>query len=63
MDHITPGHWIFALLFVLVFIGCLVWAYRKDINLHRLYYRGSYIVLLVILIGVILLYLIRDKLN
>lgn len=63
MDNITPGHWIFALLFALTFIGYLVWAYRKDLRLHRIYYRRSYIVLLTLLIGAALLYLFKDKFN
>lgn len=63
MDNITSGHWVFALLFAVTFIGYLIWAYRKDLRLHRIYYRRSYIVLLTLLIGAALLYFFKDKLN
>lgn len=63
MDNITSGHWIFALIFALSFIAYLIWAYVKDTQLHRVYYKRSYIVLLVVLIGAALLYLFKDYIN
>ncbi len=63
MDNITPGHWIFALVFALSFIGYLIWAYMKDTQRHKVYYKRSYIVLLVVLIGAALLYLLKDYIN
>ncbi|QTN38941.1 hypothetical protein HZ996_07240 [Cryomorphaceae bacterium] len=63
MDNITPGHWVFALIFALTFIGYLIWAYRKDIRRHNIYYKRSYIVLLTILIGAAVLYYFKDHLN
>ncbi len=32
---------IFGILFVIAFIIALVYAYRKDLNLHKRYYKGS----------------------
>lgn len=47
----TTGRIIFASLFALVFIGYLVWAYRKDAQLSKKYYKGAgYILLILILI-------------
>ena len=38
---------IFGILFVIAFIIALVYAYRKDFNLHKRYYKGSIWVLVV----------------
>jgi len=32
---------IFGILFVIAFIIALVYAYRKDLNLHKRYFKGS----------------------
>jgi len=40
------GQIIFAILFAIAFIIFLVYAYRKDIKLHRKYYKGSVWVLI-----------------
>lgn len=49
---ITKGHIYFAILFAIVFIIIIAWMYRKDLNLHRKYYKGSWLVLLVVLCAV-----------
>ena len=35
MENITTGHWIFAGIFMLAFVGYLIWSYRKDLKLHK----------------------------
>jgi len=42
----TNGQLIFAVLFVIAFIGALVYTYRKDLKLHQKYYKGSVWVLI-----------------
>ncbi len=42
----SNGQIIFAILFAIAFIIFLVYAYRKDIKLHRKYYKGSIWVLI-----------------
>lgn len=37
---------IFAGIFAVAFILLMVWSYRKDLRLHRLYYRRVWIVAL-----------------
>jgi len=59
MEHIGPGHWIFAGLFALGFIGFLVWGYRKDRPMHRTYYRGSTILTLVFIMLFFLLFIFK----
>lgn len=42
----SKGQIIFAGLFAVAFIVLMVWSYRKDLRLHRLYYRRVWIVAL-----------------
>jgi len=42
----TKGQWIFALLFVVTFAIALIYTYRKDLKLHKKYYKGSIWVLI-----------------
>lgn len=42
----TKGQWIFALLFLVAFTIALIYTYRKDLKLHRKYYKGSVWVLI-----------------
>ncbi len=44
----TSGQKIFALIFVIAFAIIMVWSYRKDIKLHKIYYKNVYVILLVI---------------
>jgi len=58
MENITTGHWIFAGIFMFLFIGFLVWSYRKDGAMHRVYYQKSSLILvaLVVLLFVIFVF-------
>ena len=42
----TTGQWIFAAFFVIVFVSAMIYVYRKDLALHKKYYKGSYWVLI-----------------
>ena len=42
----SQGQLTFGILFAIVFIGVIIYAYRKDFNLHQKYYKGSLWVLL-----------------
>ncbi|MDG1714186.1 hypothetical protein [Lacinutrix sp.] len=37
----STGQLIFAICFAIAFITALVYTYRKDLKLHRQYYKGS----------------------
>jgi len=37
----SKGQLIFAICFAIAFITALVYTYRKDLKLHRQYYKGS----------------------
>lgn len=53
----TKGQQLFALIFAIVFIVVVIFAYRKDIHIHRKYYRKIWMVLLgiAIVIGLFVL--------
>lgn len=42
----TNGQLVFGILFAVVFILIMVYTYRKDLKLHRNYYKGSIWVLI-----------------
>ncbi len=57
----TKGRIIFAIFFLIVFIGYLIWAYRKDIAKNPKYFKGSFKILLAI-IGIYAAYFILTRL-
>jgi short subunit fatty acids transporter len=42
----SKGQIIFGILFAITFIIVLIFAYRKDINIHKHYYKGTFWVLI-----------------
>ncbi|OIQ20095.1 MAG: hypothetical protein BM557_05330 [Flavobacterium sp. MedPE-SWcel] len=55
----TTGQWTFAAFFVVVFIIAMIYVYRKDIVLHKKYYKGSYKVFLGFLAFILILFVIK----
>ncbi len=55
----TQGQWTFAGLFLLAFIICAIYVYRKDAALHQKFYKGSYRVLIGFIIFIALLFVIK----
>jgi hypothetical protein len=45
----------FAIFFFIAFIAIIIYSYRKDLPLHKKYYKGSYRVLLGFLVFIALL--------
>lgn len=54
----TTGRILFTLFFMLLFVGMLVWSYRKDLKTIKFHYKKTYLVLLGLLTFLALLYLI-----
>jgi len=48
----STGQLAFAVVFAIVFIGFMIWSYRKDIKLHQFYYKNVWIVALGIFLTV-----------
>ena len=43
---ISKGQIIFAIIFFICFVIAMIWAYRKDRKVNRIYYKGVYVVLI-----------------
>lgn len=59
----TPGQTIFAVLFFIGFVILIFFSYKKDLKLHRKYYKGSLYVLLGFLLFILLLFAIKTYLK
>ncbi|MGA8852794.1 MAG: hypothetical protein WB492_01320 [Christiangramia sp.] len=59
----STGQWIFAGLFLIAFIIIMIFSYRKDIRLHKKYYKGSLYVLIGFIIFILFLFLIKTTLK
>ncbi|WP_299437878.1 hypothetical protein [uncultured Aquimarina sp.] len=55
----STGQWIFAGCFVVAFIILMVFSYRKDLKLHRKYYKGSIFILIGFIIFILLLFVLK----
>ena len=58
----STGQLIFAGFFVIAFVSIMIFSYRKDIKLHRKYYKGSIYVLVGFIVFILLLFLIKTQL-
>jgi len=63
VENITKGHWVFAAIFAITFLIYLVWSYKKDFKLNKIYYSGSSYFILVVIVLMFLLYIFRGTLN
>jgi len=55
----STGQLVFAASFVIVFTTVLIFVYRKDLALHKKYYKGSYRILIAFLAFIALLFAIK----
>jgi len=55
----STGQLIFAGLFFIAFVIVMVFAYRKDVATHKLFYKGNYKVLIAFLLFVAMLFVIK----
>jgi len=59
----STGQIYFALFFVVVFVGILIWTYRKDLKLHKIHYKNAYVVALAALAIIALFTIITFSLH
>ena len=59
----STGQLIFAGLFIVAFVIVMIFSYRKDIKLHKKYYKGSIYVLIGFILFILLLFFIKTRLN
>ncbi len=55
----SQGQLIFAVCFFIAFVIAMVFAYRKDANLHKVFYKGNYKILIGFLVFIGLLFVIK----
>lgn len=55
----STGQWIFAGLFLITFVIVMIFMYRKDLKLHRKYYKNSIFVLIGFIVFILLLFVIK----
>jgi len=55
----STGQLIFAGCFVVAFIILMIFSYRKDLKLHRKYYKGSIYILIGFIIFILLLFVLK----
>lgn len=59
----TTGQLSFALFFIIVFTVAMVYVYRKDLQLHKVHYKGSYWILIAFLTFIGLLFVLKQILK
>ena len=62
MDFST-GQLIFAGLFFLAFVAVIFFSYRKDLKLHRKYYKGTIYILIGFIAFILLLFVLKTYLK
>lgn len=59
----STGQWVFAAIFFISFVTIIIYSYRKDLQLHKKYYKGSLYVLVGFLLFIGLLFVIKKFLH
>ncbi|SDW32084.1 hypothetical protein [Flavobacterium degerlachei] len=55
----SQGQLIFAACFFVAFAIAMIYAYRKDVKLHKLFYKGSYKILIAFIVFIGILFVIK----
>lgn len=55
----TNGQIGFAIFFIIVFVAAMIYVYRKDLALHKKYYKGTYWILIAFLLFIGFLFFIK----
>ena len=59
----TNGQIGFAIFFIIVFVAAMIYVYRKDLALHKKYYKGTYWILIAFLLFIGFLFFIKYFVN
>ncbi len=59
----STGQLIFAAIFFVVFVAVIVYSYRRDIKLHRKYYKGTIYVFVAFILFMVLLFVLKTQLR
>jgi len=53
------GQIYFAIFFVIAFITTMIFVYRRDLKIHKLYFKGSYKIIFVFIAFIATLFIIK----
>ncbi|WP_029035288.1 hypothetical protein [Salinimicrobium terrae] len=59
----STGQIIFGILFFVAFVIVIIFSYRKDVKLHRKYYKGTLYILLGFIAFILLLFVLKTYLK
>lgn len=55
----SQGQLVFAVCFFVAFVIAMVFAYRKDAKLHKIFYKGNYKILIGFIVFILILFMIK----
>ncbi|SNR80949.1 hypothetical protein SAMN04488111_3228 [Lutibacter flavus] len=59
----SKGQLIFAVFFIIAFTILMIWSYRKDIKVHKKYYKNTFILLIALFLIIAIFTLITFSLH
>jgi len=59
----SKGQLIFAAFFIIAFTIAMIWSYRKDIKVHKKYYKNTFILIIALFLVVAIFALITFSLH
>lgn len=55
----SQGQLVFAVCFFVAFVIVIIFAYRKDSKLHKVFYKGNYKILISFVLFIVILFIIK----
>ncbi|MDD5151628.1 MAG: hypothetical protein PHC28_14315 [Flavobacterium sp.] len=55
----SKGQLVFATCFFVAFVIAMIYAYRKDAKLHKIFYKGNYKILIGFFLFIVILFMIK----
>ncbi len=59
----SKGQLIFAGLFIIAFTISMIWSYRKDLKIHKKYYKNTFIIIIAVFLIIAIFTLITFSLH
>jgi len=59
----SKGQLIFAVFFLIAFTILMIWSYRKDIKVHKKYYKNTFLVLIALFLIIAIFILITFSMH
>jgi len=59
----SKGQLIFAAFFIIAFTLLMIWSYRKDIKIHKKYYKNTFIIVIALFLVIAIFTLITFSLH